>query len=138
MLNETPAFFALVIVLVPLICFFLASPTFLLVPLHIPEVTRLLWGLFSAYFIIASLAAAVATSVFAAAGKPALAIGIALIAAFAFFARRWFLRRIDAELQARDAGDGDAVRELRRLHWTGMAANLVQLAVVIVMVPLVV
>jgi hypothetical protein len=70
-----------VIVLVPLICFFLASPTFLLVPLH---------------------------------------------------------RRIDAELQARDAGNGGAVRELRRLHLTGMAANLVQLAAVIGMVPAVV
>src|SRR5262249_38379529 len=119
MSNETPAFFALVIVLVPLICFFLASPTFLLVPLHIPEVTRLLRGLFSAYFIVASFAAALATGVFAVTARPAFALGIALIAAFAFFARRWFLYRIDAELQARDAGNGHAVRELRRLHWAG-------------------
>jgi hypothetical protein len=38
----------------------------------------------------------------------------------------------------RDAGNGGAVRELRRLHLTGMAASLVQLAAVIGMVPAVV
>ena len=42
---------------------------------------------------------------FALTGRPAFAIGVGLIAAFAFWARGWFLRQWDAQLSARDAGD---------------------------------
>ncbi len=137
MSNDALALFAVTIMLLPLACFFLSSPAFLLVPLHVPEVTQLLRALFSGYFLVVALAAAVATAAFAVAGRPALALGVALIAAFAFGARRWFLRRIDAELQARDAGNGDAVRQLRRLHRHGMLVNLVELAAVASIVPLI-
>ena len=34
---------------------------------------------------------------------------------------------MDAQLSARDAGDADAVRRLRRLHWGGMLCNAIQL-----------
>ncbi len=137
MSNDALALFAVTIMLLPLVCFFLSSPAFLLVPLHVPEVTQLLRALFSGYFLVVALAAAVATAAFAVAGRPALALGVALIAAFAFGARRWFLRRFDAELQARDAGNGDAVRQLRRLHRHGMLVNLVELAAVASIVPLI-
>ena len=65
----------------------------------------------------------------------AFAVGIGLIVAFAIWGRRWFLRRMDAELRARDAGDPGAVGRLRRLHWGGMLCNAVQLAVVVVSIP---
>jgi hypothetical protein len=42
---------------------------------------------------------------------------------------------MDAELRARDAGDRDAVRRLRRLHWVGMVCNVLQLALVVLSVP---
>jgi hypothetical protein len=64
-----------------------------------------------------------------------LAIGIGLIAALAVSSRRWFLRQLDAGLSDRDAGDVEAVRRLRRLHWGGMLSNAVQLAVVVACIP---
>jgi hypothetical protein len=135
--NEALSFLSIIAVLLPLFCFFLSSPVFLLVPLHVPEVARLLRGLFHAYFLVASLAAAIATVALAVAGRPGLMLGTALISALAFAARRWFLRRIDVQLRARDAGDHDAVRGLRRLHWMGMLANLVVFVGAASMVPLI-
>ena len=61
-----------------------------------------------------------------------------MIAAFAVLARRWFLRRMDADLDARDAGDPDAVRRLRRLHWGGMLCNAVELVTIVSSIPYIV
>jgi hypothetical protein len=69
------------------------------------------------------------------AGRLVFAIGIGLIAAFAVSARRWFLRQIDAELSAGDAGDADAVRRLRRLHLGGMLSNAILLVAVVGSIP---
>jgi len=68
-------------------------------------------------------------------GRLALALGIGLIAAFAVLSRRWFLRQMDARLGDRDAGDANAVRRLRRLHWGGMLSNAIQLAIVVACIP---
>jgi hypothetical protein len=87
--------------------------------------------MFSGYFLTLAVAGAIGTIAVAADGRPVLAIGIGLIAAFAAASRRWFLRRMDARLSERDAGDADAVRRLRRLHWGGMLSNAVQLAAVV-------
>jgi len=78
---------------------------------------------------------AIGTVAFAAEGRLVVAVGIALIAAFALWARRWFLRRMDAQLSARDAGDADAVRRLRRLHWGGMLFNAIQLVAIVGCIP---
>jgi len=132
------ALYAAVILLLPMGCFFLSAPAFLLVGLEVPEVTQLLRGMFNGYFLAESIAGATAMVVFAATGRPAFAVGGAAIAAFAIAARRWFLQRMDAGLQARDAGISTAVRQLRALHLRGMLINAVQLAVVVASVPLVV
>jgi len=92
-------------------------------------------GMFSSYFLILAIAGVIATLAFAVEGRLALAIAIALIAAFAVSARRWFLERMDAELSARDAGDVTAVRKLRRLHWGGMLCNAVQLVAIVAAIP---
>ena len=113
----------------------MSAPGFLLVKLDIPEVTQLLRGLFKAHFLMVSIAGVIGTVVFAIAGRPVFAIGIGLIAAFAIWARGWFLRRMDAEVSARDAGDADAVRRMRWLHWEGMLSNAIQLAVVVGSIP---
>ena len=45
------------------------------------------------------------------------------------------MQRWNAQLSARDAGDADAVRRLRRLHWGGMLSNAVVLVAVVASIP---
>jgi hypothetical protein len=123
---------ATVILLLPMGYFLLAAPTFLLVKLDIPAVAQLLRGMFSAYFLAMIIAAVIGTIALAVAGRLVLAIGVGLIAAFAISARPWFLRRMDAALSA---GDADAVRRLRRLHWGGMLCNAIQLVAIVGGIP---
>ena len=70
-------------------------------------------------------------------GKRALsdASAINAVAAFATWARGWFLEQIDAQLSARDSGDANAIRRLRRLHWGGMLCNATVLAVIVRSIP---
>jgi len=135
MMPDNVALFATIIVLLPMIYFLLAAPAFLLVKLDIPQVGMLLRATFSGYFLTLSIAGAIGAIAVAAAGRPVLAIGIGLIAAFAASSRRWFLRQMDARLSDSDAGDSDAVRRLRRLHWGGMLSNAIQLAAVVACIP---
>jgi hypothetical protein len=135
MTSDGIALAAIVILLFPIGYFFLAAPAFLLVKLDIPQVTQLLRGMFNAHFLMTSTAGGFGTVTFALTGRPVFAIGVALIAAFAFWARRWFLQQWDAQLSARDAGDAAAVRRLRRLHWAGMLGNAIVLAAVIASIP---
>ena len=138
MTSDGIALAAIVILLFPMGYFFLASPAFLLVKLDIPQVTQLLRGMFNAHFLMTSIAGAIGTITFALTGRPVFAIGVALIAAFAVWARGWFLRQWDAQLRARDAGDTAAVRRLRRLHWGGMLCNAAQLVAIVACIPYVV
>jgi hypothetical protein len=135
--SDALALYAAVILLMPMACFFLSSPTFLLVGLDTPEVTQLLRGIFNGYFLAIGIAGVIATVLFAASGRPAFSIGAIGIAAFSVAVRRWILQRMDAELQARDAGTFAAVRQLRVLHVKGMLINAVQLTAVVASVPLV-
>ena len=135
MTPEAVALFAMVIVILPMGYFLLAAPAFLLVRLDIPQVAQLLRGMFNAYFLTLAVTGAVGTLAFALAGRPAFVIGIGLVAAFAFSARRWFLRRMDAQLGTTHAGDAEAARRLRRLHWGGMFCNAVQLVAIMISIP---
>jgi hypothetical protein len=135
MMPDPVVLFSMVILLTPMGYFLLAAPAFLLVKLDIPPVTQLLRGMFNSYFLVLAIAGAIGTLAFAVEGRLAVAVCIALIAAFAVSARRWFLQRLDAELVARDAGDADAVRKLRRLHWGGMLCNAVQLVAIVAAIP---
>ena len=126
---------ATVILLLPMGYLLLAAPAFLLVRLDIPPVTTLLRGMFATYFIVLAVAAAVGALAYAAEGRFAIASGAALICALAITARPWFLARMDAELALRDAGDPQAVRRLRRLHWGGMAFNAMQCLAIVGSIP---
>jgi hypothetical protein len=132
------ALYAAVILLLPIVCFFLSSPTFLLVGLEVPEVTQLLRGLFNGYFLVMGIAGAVSAAGFVVAGRPVFAVGAIAVAIFGTIARRWFLQRIDIELQARAAGIATAVPRLRALHVKGMLANAILLVAVVGSVPLIV
>jgi uncharacterized membrane protein len=138
MIPDPVAMFATVVLLFPMGFFLLSAPAFLLVSLDIPAVTQLLRGMFSSYFLMVAIAGAVGTVAVALTGRVFVAMCIALIAAFAVWARRWFLQRWDAQLRARDAGDADAVRRLRRLHWGGMLCNAIELGVVVISIPYIV
>ena len=127
--------FATVILMLPMGYFLLAAPAFLLVKLDIPPVTLLLRAMFNGYFVVLAIAGVIGTVAFAAAGRLVFALGIGLIAGLAVLARRWFLREMDAELNARDAGDPGAVPRLRRLHWGAMLSNAIQLAAVLASIP---
>jgi hypothetical protein len=71
MTRDGFALAATIILLVPMFYFAMAALTFLLVRLDIPTVTRLLRGLFSAYFLIVSIAGGVGTPLVSAAdGRP--------------------------------------------------------------------
>lgn len=135
MTSDAVALAAIVILLFPTGYFFLASPAFLLVKLDIPPVTQLLRGMFNIHFLTLGIAGTIGTVAFALAGKPAFALGIALVAAFAIWGRRRFMQEMDAQLRARDAGDSDAVRRLRRLHWGGMLVNAVLLFAIVGSIP---
>ena len=135
MMPDNVALFATVILLLPMIYFLLAAPAFLLVRLDIPPVALLLRAMFNGYFLTLAIAGAIGTIAVAATGRLVLAFGIGLIAAFAVSLRRWFLRQMDARLGDRDAGDADAVRRLRRLHWGGMLSNAIQLAAIVASIP---
>jgi hypothetical protein len=126
---------ALILLLFNMLYFQITSPAFLLVSLEIPTVTTLLRGQFWYYFLSLGVTAIVATLAFAVSGRLAVAAGIAAIAAFAMFSRKWFGRHMDAELAARDSGDRNAVRRLRRLHWAGMLSHGIALVALVSSIP---
>lgn len=133
MTPDPVALFALVILLLPIAYLLLAAPAFLLVKLDIPAVAQLLRGMFNVYFVMLSIAGVIAAVAFATEGRFACVFGIGLIAAFAVWARRWFLRQMDAQI--RHQGSADAARQLRRLHWGGMVGNAIQLVAIVGAIP---
>lgn len=135
MSPDAVAVAALVILLFPMGYFLLASPAFLLVKLDIPQVTQLLRGMFNVQFRMMSVTGVFATVAFLVAGRPLFALGIGLVAILAIRGRARFMRRMDDEISARDAGDAEAVRRLRRLHWSGMLCNATLVAALLTSIP---
>ncbi|OAF18555.1 hypothetical protein [Bradyrhizobium neotropicale] len=125
----------MIILLFPMGYFLLSSPAFLLVKLDIRPVALLLRGQFNAYFLMLSVVGAIGTVVFVVTGRFAFAIGPALIAAFAIWGRLWFLRQMDDQLSAGGAGDANAARRLRWLHWGGMLTNAVLVVALVTSIP---
>ncbi len=134
-MPDNIALFAAIILLLPMFYLLLAAPAFLLVRLDIVQVTRLLRGMFDSYFVALAIAGGIGTLAVLADGRPLVALGIGLIAAFALVSRRWFLGQMDARISDRDSGDATAVRRLRRLHWGGMLSNAVQVGAVLASIP---
>jgi hypothetical protein len=125
----------MIILLFPMGYFTLASPAFLLVRLDIQPVAQLLRGMFNAHFLVMRVAAVIGAVALLIDGRLLAALGVGLLAVLAIWGRRWFMRRVDDQLSARDAGDADAPRRLRRLHWSGMLANAVLLVALLAGIP---
>ncbi|MGJ4940588.1 hypothetical protein ACQR1W_08455 [Bradyrhizobium sp. HKCCYLS1011] len=134
-MPDNIALFAAIILLLPMFYLLLAAPAFLLVRLDIVPVTRLLRGMFDSYFVALAIAGAIGTIAVLLDQRPMLALGIGLVAGFAIVSRRWFLHQMDARISDRDAGDANAVRGLRRLHWGGMLSNAIQVGAVVASIP---
>jgi hypothetical protein len=125
----------MIILLFPMGYFTLASPAFLLVKLDIQPVAQLLRGMFNIHFLVMGVASVAGTLALIVAGRFVFAAGVGLIAALAICGRRWFMPWMDDQLRARDAGDTEAPRRLRRLHWSGMLCNAVLLAALVASIP---
>ncbi|MFO1081055.1 MAG: hypothetical protein U1E23_10575 [Reyranellaceae bacterium] len=125
----------LIILLFDMLYFQITSPTFLLVSLEVPTVTRLLRGQFWYYFLSLGMTASVATLAFALSGRLVVAVGLAAIAAYALFSRKWLCRHMDAGVAARDLGDPNAVRRLRWLHWASMLSHAIPLVTLLASIP---
>ncbi|KYG24439.1 hypothetical protein SE92_32775 [Bradyrhizobium sp. AT1] len=135
MTPDAVAVAVMVILLFPMGYFTLASPAFLLVRLDIQPVAQLLRGMFNAHFLVMRVAGIIATLALLLDGRPLAAIGVGLLAALAIGGRRWFMQRMDEQLNAGKAGDTDAAGRLRRLHWSGMLCNAALLAALLVSIP---
>jgi len=131
MTADSFALLAIVILLLPMAYLLLAAPAFLLVRLDIPQVARLLRGMFDAYYVALTIAGVFGTITFAIAGRPVFVVGIGLLLAFAIWARRWFLRQMDAQPPC----NAEGARRMRQLHWGGMLCNAVQLGAILLSIP---
>ena len=87
-------------------------------------------GLFNVYFIAVIVTAALAAVSYVLAGEPGFAAGTGCIAALALVLRALVLGRMDKLRATLQPGDPAAIRKFRRLHFAGLLANSVQLAVV--------
>jgi hypothetical protein len=130
MVPDFVPLYAVVFVLFSLIYFALASISFLLVRLDLPDVSRLFRGLFNVYFWMVGATGLVATAVFAASGRIVFAAALLLLATTAIGVRRIVLQRIDMEQTAWQSGDAAAMRRLRFIHCGSMLANMVVLVTV--------
>ncbi|MFT4115189.1 hypothetical protein [Bradyrhizobium sp.] len=135
MTPNAAAIAAMIILLLPMGYFTLASPAFLMVKLDIQPVAVLLRGMFNVHFRSMSVAGIIGAIALVIAGRPFVAAAIALLAVVAIRGRPWFMQRMDDQLRARDAGDADAARQLRRLHVNGMLCNAVLLVALMAIIP---
>ncbi|MBR1131967.1 hypothetical protein [Bradyrhizobium iriomotense] len=135
MTPDAVAVAVMVVLLFPMGYFTLASPAFLLVKLDIKPVAQLLRGMFNAHFLVMRVAGVVGMAALLLDGRLLAAMGVGIIAALAIWGRGWFMRRMDDQLSARDAGDAEAPRRLRRLHWSGMLGNAALLVALVASIP---
>ncbi|MDD1518662.1 MULTISPECIES: hypothetical protein [Bradyrhizobium] len=135
MTPDAVAVAVMIILLFPMGYFTLASPAFLLVRLDIQPVAQLLRGMFNAHFLVMRVAGAIGTVALLLDGRLLAAFGVGMITALAIWGRPWFMQRVDDQLSARDAGDAEAARRLRRLHWSGMLGNAVLLVALVAGIP---
>ncbi|WFU75182.1 MULTISPECIES: hypothetical protein [unclassified Bradyrhizobium] len=135
MTPDAVAVAVMIILLFPMGYFTLASPAFLLVKLDIQPVAQLLRGMFNAHFLVMRVAGLIGAVALLLDGRLLAALGVGMLAALAIWGRPWFMRRMDDELSARDAGDAEAPRRLRRLHWSGMLGNAALLVALLASIP---
>jgi hypothetical protein len=130
MLPMVIALIATVVLLVWMGFFMMGSLPLLVLKHDTPLDSRFIRGLFNVYYLAVMLTASAAALSYTWAGKPAFALGMAFIAAWAFALRRWIIiPRMDMLRHTIPAADTSIFR-FRRLHVAGMMLNVAQLATV--------
>ena len=130
MLPMVIALIATVVLLVWMGFFMMGSLPLLVLKHDTPLDSRFIRGLFNVYYVAVMLTASAVALSYTWAGKPAFALGMALIAAWAFALRRWIIiPRMDMLRHTIPAADTSIFR-FRRLHVAGMMLNVAQLATV--------
>lgn len=130
MLPMVIALAATVVLLVWMDFFMMGSLPLLVLKHDTPLDARFIRGLFNVYYVAVVLTASAAALSFAWSGKPAFAVGMAVIAALAFALRRWIIiPHMDVLRRTIPAIDSSILR-FRWLHIVGMMLNAVQLGTV--------
>jgi hypothetical protein len=125
--------FATIVILLVWMGFFMFGSLPLMILKHdTPLDARFIRGLFDVYYKAVMVTGAVGVIANAVAERPAIAVGMALIALIAFFSRRNILGRMDELRAAMTATDASRIRKFRSLHVWGMVLNVVQLVAVCV------
>lgn len=130
MLSKSIELLSLVMLLLPMVFFMLASPPLLVLKHDTPQDARFIRGLFNSYYTVVVVAAGFGALGRVVVGQTLVSLAMIGVAALVFSIRRWFIPRMD-RLQAQiAAGDTAAIPQFRRLHIAGMLLNIVQLGVV--------
>lgn len=125
---------ALVFSVIPLViaAYFLMGSVPLLILKHdTPLDARFVGGFFTVYFAATTYAALATAASHALAGKPALAVGAAVLALLAFDLRRVLVPQMAALLPRIQAQDAAAIRAFRRRHASVILINVLQLVVMV-------
>lgn len=127
---------AIILLLAPRFYLLLASPAFLFVSLDIPQVAYIFRSVFFGYFLVLVAVGMVATSLYVLDARPILSVAcLALLTVFDLIWRRGIMQRVN-EYQAKIAlGLTGFGRRLRRLHYLGMGANAIEIAIIVALIP---
>ncbi|WP_077002659.1 hypothetical protein [Variovorax sp. KK3] len=129
----TVAPFATIVILLVWMGFFMFGSLPLMILKHdTPLDARFIRGLFDVYYKAVIVTAGVGALAHAAVGRSVLSLGMAAIAAIAFFSRRSILGRMDELREVMTGDDAARIRQFRQLHVLGMVLNVGQLALVCV------
>ena len=122
------ALISTVVLLVWMGLFMMGSLPLLILKHDTPVDSEFIRSLFNAYYVAILTMGTVGALSSALAGRLLIALALSGIAATGFAGRRWFIARMDSVRSTMTADDSSAIRRFRRLHISGMLANVVLLA----------
>ncbi len=125
------AFIFTVALLVTTAYFLLGGLPLLVLKHDVPVDARFIRSFFNVYYRAAFWTALGACLSFALWGKPAFALGAALIAVAVSLLRRHLLAAMQALGERIEASDAGAITHFRRVHAVALSINVVQLGVIV-------
>lgn len=131
MLLKASVLVSTVLLLMSLAFSVLSSTMLLLLKHDVAMDARVVRQVFHYCYRLVAIMAVAATLAFAFAGRPLLSAGAGCIAFLALALHRVMLTRMDVLRITMHDGDRAAVSRFRKLHVTGIALNLTQLAALI-------
>jgi hypothetical protein len=121
---------ATVVLLFPMGVFMFTTPPLLILKHDTPVDGRFIRGLFNLYYVSVITLASVGAAGCLIVGKIAVALAMGGLGVFVAGIRRWMISNMDRQREGMARGQPGAIPRFRRLHMTGMALNVLQLAIV--------